>query len=209
MKNKKAIVYFRVPPSVSRPYDLIVWFIVLIITLQCRRCSHLFMQHDDYGCKHSACSCRVSQCQIMHNSYDPASLKVDNVPSPLDIRAWSFTKEYPTIPPKVLFDSVAKSLQDTPFFKVWKVDNEDRYIEMTTHSIRLNPGVDYHQVQADVKVLEGKNPSSSFIIIRITPTLIGVISLYEMFTNIDVNDKFAKYIANLIFGAVEEDNRRF
>ncbi|OLC22662.1 MAG: hypothetical protein AUH37_00205 [Candidatus Nitrososphaera sp. 13_1_40CM_48_12] len=102
---------------------------------------------------------------------------------------------------------MSKSLQDFPFFKVWKVDNDKRYIDMTTHSIRLNPGVDYHQVQADVNVLEGKDPSSSVVNIRITPTLIGVLSKYEVFTNVDVNDKFARYVANLIFGAVEEGYR--
>ncbi len=79
---------------------------------------------------------------------------------------------------------------------------------MTTHSIRLSPSVNYHQVQADVKVLEDKEPSSSVVIIRITPTLIGVISMYEIFTNVDVNDKFAKYVANLIFGAIDEGCRR-
>lgn len=143
---------------------------------------------------------------MMGNSPDPAPSRVDEV---FHIKAWSFNREYPNISPDTLFNAVAKSLQDTPFFKVWKVDNSERYIELTTHSIRLTLGVDYHQVQADVKVLEGKDPSSSVVIIRITPTLIGVISLYEVFTNVDVNDKFAKYVANLIFGAVEEGYRGF
>jgi hypothetical protein len=138
---------------------------------------------------------------MMFNSPALAPSRTDDV---FHIKAWSFTREYPNISPDTLFNVLSKSLQDFPFFKVWQVDNDKRYIEMTTHSIRLNPGVDYHQVQADVKVLEGKDPSSSVVIIRITPTLIGVISLYEVFTNIDVNDKFAKYVANLIFGAVEE-----
>lgn len=124
-------------------------------------------------------------------------------------RVWSFTREYPDMPSDRLFYSVAKSLQDFPFFKVWKVDSDKRYIDMTTHSIRLQPGVDYHQVQADVTVLEGKGPSSSVVNVRITPTLIGVLSKYEIFTNVDVNDKFAKYAANLIFGAIEEGCRRF
>lgn len=138
------------------------------------------------------------------NSSDPAPSRVEDS---FHIKAWSFTREYPNISPDTLFNAMSKSLQDFPFFKVWKVDNDRRYIDMTTHSIRLNPGVDYHQVQADVKLLEGKDPSSSVVIIRITPTLIGVISLYEVFTNVDVNDKFAKYVANLIFGAVEEGHR--
>jgi hypothetical protein len=138
---------------------------------------------------------------MMSNSPDPAPSPVGEV---FHIKAWSFTREYPNISPNTLFNAMSKSMQDFPFFKVWKVDNDTRYIEMTTHSIRLNPGVDYHQVQADVKVLEGKNPSSSAVIIRITPTLIGVISLYEAFTNVDVNAKFAKYVANLILGVVEE-----
>lgn len=142
---------------------------------------------------------------MMFNSPDPAPSR-DDV---LHIKAWSFTREYPNKSPDTLFKAMSKSLQDFPFFKVWKVDNDRRYIDMTTHSIRLNPGVDYHQVQADVKVLEGKDPSSSVVITRITPTLIGVISLYEVFTNVDVNDKFAKYVANLIFGAVEEGYRGF
>jgi hypothetical protein len=146
---------------------------------------------------------------MITHSPDPAPSRVDDVPGVLDYRAWSFTREYPNIPPNALFNAMAKSLQDTPFFKVWKVDNDTRYIELITNSIRLDPGVNYHQVQADVKVLEGKDPSFSILIIRITPTLIGVISLYEIFTNVDVNDKFAKYVANLIFGAVEEGYRGF
>jgi hypothetical protein len=83
------------------------------------------------------------------------------------------------------------------------VDFGERYIDLTTHSIRLDPKVNYHQVEVDVKVLEGKDPSSSVVNIRIMPTLIGIVSLYEVFTNIDVNDKFAKHVANMIFGAVE------
>jgi len=138
------------------------------------------------------------------NSPDPAPSQVDDV---FHIKAWSFTREYPNMSPVTLFNALSKSLQDFPFFKVWKVDNDKRYIDITTHSIRLNPGVDYHQVQADVKVLEGKDPSSSVVNIRITPTLIGVLSKYEVFTNVDVNDKFARYVANLIFGAVEEGYR--
>jgi hypothetical protein len=58
-------------------------------------------------------------------------------------------------------------------------------------------------VQADLKVLEGKDPSSSVVNIRIMPTLIGVLSLSEVFRNVDVIDKFAKHVANLIFGTVE------
>ena len=141
---------------------------------------------------------------MLFNSPDPAPSQVDNV---FNIKAWSFTREYPNMSPVTLFNAMSKSLQDFPFFKVWKVDNDKRYIDMTTHSIRLNPGVDYHQVQADVNVLEGKDPSSSVVNIRITPTLIGVLSKYEVFTNDDVNDKFARYVANLIFGAVEEGYR--
>jgi hypothetical protein len=143
---------------------------------------------------------------MMFNSPDPAPSRVDEV---FYIKAWSFTKEYPNMPSNALFDAIAKSLQDTPFFKVWKVDNGKRYIDLTTHSIRLDPSVNYHQVEADVNVLEGKDPSSSVVSIRITPTLIGVLSQYEVFTNVDVNDKFAKYVANLIFGAVEEGYRGF
>lgn len=145
---------------------------------------------------------------MMLNSPDPAPSRVD-VPNPLDIRAWFFTREYPDIPPNALFSAIAKSFRNVPFFKVWKVDNSTRYIELTTHSIRLSATVENHQVQADLKVLEGKDPSSSVVNIIITPTLIGVLSLYKAFTNVDVNDKFAKYVANLIFGAVEESYRGF
>jgi hypothetical protein len=146
---------------------------------------------------------------MMLNSPDSAPSRVDDVPNPFDIRAWFFTREYPNIPPNTLFSAIVKSFQDFPFFKVWKVDNSKRYIELTTHSIRLNATVENHQVQADVKVLEGKDPSSSVLNIIITPTLIGVLSLYEGFTNVDVNDKYAKYVANLIFGEVEAGYRRF
>ena len=146
---------------------------------------------------------------MMFNGPDPVPSRLDDVSNALDIRAWFFTREYPNIPPNTMFGAIAKSFQDFPFFKVWKVDNSERYIELTTHSIRLNETVENHQVQADVKVLEGKDPSSSVVNIIITPTLIGVLSLYEIFTNVNVNDKFAKYVANLIFGEVEAGYRRF
>lgn len=146
---------------------------------------------------------------MMLNSPDSAPTQVDDIPSVIDIKVWFFTRQYPNISPNALFNAMAKSLQDTPFFKVWKVDNDRKYINLTTHSIRLDPSVNYHQVEADVNVLEGKDPSSSVVNIRITPTLIGVISRYEVFTNVPVNKKFAKYAADLIFGAVEEGYRGF
>lgn len=146
---------------------------------------------------------------MMRNGPDLSPTQVDDFPRVLDINVWLFTKQYPNIPPNALFDAIAKSLQDAPFFKVWKVDNDKKYIDLTTHSIRLNPSVNYHQVQAEVKILEGKDPSSSVVNIRITPTLTGVLSKYEAFTNVDVNDKFANYVANLIFGAIEEGYRGF
>ncbi len=146
---------------------------------------------------------------MMHKGPEPAPPQVDDGSSAFDINTWFFTREYPDIAPKALFDTMAKSFQDAPFFRVWKVDNSTRYINLTTDSIRLEPKVNYHQVEVDAKVLEGKDLSSSVVNITITPTLIGIISKYEIFTNVDVNDKFAKYVANLIFGAIEEGYRRF
>jgi hypothetical protein len=145
---------------------------------------------------------------MMRNSPDPAPSRVDDELNALD-KAWFFSREYQNYPPNALFNATAKSLQEYPSFKVWKVDNSERYIHLTTHSIKLNPTSDNHQVEADFKVLEGKDPSSSVVNIRIMPTLIGVLSQYEVFTNVDVNDKFAKYVANLIFGEVETSYRRF
>jgi hypothetical protein len=64
-------------------------------------------------------------------------------------------------------------------------------------------------VEVDLQVMEGKDPSSSVVNFRIMPTLTGIVSQYELFTNVDVNDKFAKYIANMVFGAIEEGRRKF
>lgn len=144
----------------------------------------------------------------MFNSPDSATSRAADEVFTLD-KAWVFTREYPNISPNTLFEAMAKSLQDVPFFKVWKVDNGERYIDLTTHSIRLNPKVNYHQVQAELKVLQGKDPSTSAVYLRIMPTLTGIVSQYELFTNIDVNDKFAKYVSNLIFEAIEEGYRKF
>ena len=121
-------------------------------------------------------------------------------------KAWVFTREYPNVLADALFDIVAKSLQDVPFFKVWKVDNKERYIDLTTHSIRLSPKVNYHQVDVDLKVMEVRD-SFSVLNTRVMPTLTGVVSLYELFTNVDVNDKFAKHVVNLIFETVEAGYR--
>lgn len=121
-------------------------------------------------------------------------------------KAWVFTREYPNVLADALFDIVAKSLQDVPFFKVWKADNKERYIDLTTHSIRLSPKVNYHQVDVDLKVMEVRD-SSSVLNIRVMPTLTGIVSLYELFTNVDVNDKFAKHVVNMIFETVEAGYR--
>ena len=143
----------------------------------------------------------------MLNRPDPTRLPEEDDLNALD-RAWFFTREYPNLSPNALFDAVVPVLRDAPFFKVWKVDNSEKWIELTTHSIRLHAGAKNHQVQADLKILEGREPFSSIVNIRIMPTLIGVISLYEVFTNVDVNDAFAKHVANLIFDMVEDVYRR-
>lgn len=98
---------------------------------------------------------------------------------------------------------MTKPLQEMPFFKVWKVDNDARYIDLTTHSLRLDTAVSHHQVQAEMIVLEDEDPSSSVIHIRIMPTLIGIFSLYDVFVNVDVNYEFAEYVADLIFERIE------
>jgi hypothetical protein len=145
---------------------------------------------------------------MMRNGPDPSPSQVDDY-GIFDIKVWFFTREYPSIAPDSLFNAISKSMQDVQFFKVWKVDNNERYIALTTHSIRLDPKVKYHQVEVDLQVMEGIAPYSSIVNFRIIPTLTGVLSRYEVFTNIDVNDKFAKYVANLIFGAIEEGSKRF
>jgi hypothetical protein len=127
----------------------------------------------------------------------------------LDIKVWLFTRDYPHIIPSALFSAISASISQVPFFKVWKVNNDERYINLTTHSIKLNPKLKYHQVEVDLQVVEGKDPSSSVVNFRIVPTLTGIVSQYELFTNVDVNDKFAKYIADLVFGAIEKGHRRF
>lgn len=121
----------------------------------------------------------------------------------LDIKIWFFTREYPNTRPNILFDAISKSMQEVPFFRVWKVDHDKRYINLTTHSIRPNPKVRYHQVEVDMQVMEGKDSSTSVVNFRIIPTLTGIVSQYELFTNADVNDKFAKYVANMIFDAID------
>ena len=144
----------------------------------------------------------------MHNGSDPSPSQ-DDAPGVLDIKVWFFTREYSNSDPSVLFNAISKSMQDVPFFKVWKVDNDERCINLTTHSIRLNPKVQYHQVEIDLQVIEGKDPSSSVVNFRIIPTLTGIVSQYELFTHVDVNDKFAKYVANMVFGAIEVGRRKF
>ncbi|HKU49315.1 MAG TPA: hypothetical protein VJP79_05150 [Nitrososphaera sp.] len=138
----------------------------------------------------------------MRNGPDPSPQ--DDGSRVLDIKIWVFTREYPSIAPTVLFNAISKSMQDVPFFKVWKVDDGERYINLTTHSIRLDPKFRYHQVEVDLQVVKGKDPSSSVANFRIIPTLTGIVSKYELFTNVDVNDKFAKHVASLIFEAIEE-----
>jgi hypothetical protein len=135
----------------------------------------------------------------MRNSPDPAPSREDH-----DLyKIWHFSRKYPDITPTILFSAMTKPLQEMPFFKVWKVDNDARYIDLTTHSLRLDTAVSNHQVQAEMIVLEGEDPSSSVIHIRIMPTLIGIFSLYDVFVNVDVNYEFAEHVADLIFERIE------
>jgi hypothetical protein len=136
----------------------------------------------------------------MGKVHDPAPSRADD--EVID-KAWVFVREYLNVSPDALFDAARKSLEDTRSFKVWKVDDDARYIDATTHSIRLKAKIKYHQVQVDAVVLDGKHASSSVLNIRITPTLVGIFSLYDVFMNVEVNGKFAEYVANLIFDAVE------
>jgi hypothetical protein len=136
---------------------------------------------------------------MMRNSPNPAPSREDH-----DLyKIWHFSREYPDITPTILFGAMTKSLQEMPFFKVWKVDNDARYIDLTTHSLRLDTAVSNHQVQAEMIVLEGEDPSSSVIHIRIMPTLIDIFSLYDVFVNVDVNYEFAAHVADLIFERIE------
>lgn len=139
----------------------------------------------------------------MRNGSDPSPSR-DGTSGVLDIKVWFFTREYPNTDPSVLFNAISKSMQDVPFFKVWKVDNNERSINLTTHSIRLSPKVKYHQVEVDLQVIEGKEPSSSVVNFRIIPTLTGIVSQFELFTNVDVSAKFAKYVSDLVFEAIDE-----
>jgi hypothetical protein len=143
----------------------------------------------------------------MRNGSDPSPSE-DDASGVLDIKVWFFTREYPNTDRNVLFNAISKSMQEVPFFKIWKVDDDERCVNLTTHSIVLNPKVKYHQVEVDLQVMEGKDPSSSVVNFRIMPTLTGIVSQYELFTNVDVNDKFAKHIANMVFGAIEEGRRK-
>ena len=142
----------------------------------------------------------------MRNGPDPSPSQEDDY-GMFDIKVWLFTREYPHIDPDSLFNAVSKSMQGGPFFKVWKVNDNERYINLTTHSIRLDPRVKYHQVEVDLQVMDGRAPYSSVVNFRIIPTLTGALSRYEIFTNIDVNDKFAKYVADLIFESIDGGSR--
>ena len=166
------------------------------------------MEHDDHGCRHSTCFCNISQHKMMRNDYDCSPPENDTY-GVLDIKVWFFTRVYPKIDPNVLFSVISRSMEEVPFFKVWKVDNDERHINLTTHSIGLDQRAKYHQVEVDLQVAKGKDPSSSVVNFRIIPTLTGIVSQYELFTNVDVNDKFAKHIANMVFGAIEEGYGKF
>jgi hypothetical protein len=144
----------------------------------------------------------------MHNIPDPPPSQ-DDAPRALDIRVWLFTRDYPNIAPDVLFNAISNSMQGVSVFKVWKVDSNERYINLTTHSIRLDPKVKYHQVEVDLQVVKGKNPASSVVNFRIIPTLTGIVSQYELFTNVGVNDKLANHVADLIFGGIAASFREF
>ena len=142
---------------------------------------------------------------MMGKVHDPAPSRADD--EVID-KAWVFVREYLNVSPDALFDAARKSLEDTRSFKVWKVDDVERFINLTTHSLRLDPKVRNHQVEVDLQVVAGKDPASSVVNFRIIPTLTGIVSQYELFTNADVNAKFARLVADLIFGAIAASSRK-
>ncbi|MGI0020294.1 MAG: hypothetical protein ACREAY_07465 [Nitrososphaera sp.] len=83
-----------------------------------------------------------------------------------DIPEKSFVRVFRVLPER-LFTILADVLKQSNPFKVWKVDEKARLIDMTTYLPLL--GVTSHRERVDVSVLDGKDGNSFVVQIRVSP----------------------------------------
>src|SRR5687767_9313948 len=118
------------------------------------------MEHDDYGCRHSACDCRSSQRALM--GLAPSLFTPFQQDSGL-LPAVFLTRDYQHITQDKLFKAVLKSLEEIPYFKIWKIDENSKSIDMTTYSTNLTRQRhgSGRREQVIVKVLKANDYDSS------------------------------------------------
>lgn len=99
-----------------------------------------------------------------------------------DIPEKTYSRAYPAIPPEYLFSILVQLLKSSNSFKVWKVDENSRHINMTTYPQLL--GVTNRREQVDVYVADGDegtiNTPLPIVQIKVTPA-----TAPEQFTMVD------------------------
>lgn len=93
--------------------------------MDCQECGHLFMKHDDYGCKQAACECMKNQPELM------GEYTLPELPAGLRFLKSGYTKEYAAEPDK-LYDTVLQVINQMGTFTVRKQDREQRWIKTRT-----------------------------------------------------------------------------
>ena len=93
--------------------------------MNCKECGHLFMKHDDYGCKQSACECMKNQPELT------GEYSLPQLPDGLKFLKSGYTKEY-QIDADTLYDVILKLINEIGTFKVRKEDRSQRELRTNT-----------------------------------------------------------------------------
>jgi hypothetical protein len=107
-------------------------------------------------------------------------------------------KEYPNIRADNLFRLVVRSLKELHYFKIWKIDESRKSIDMTTYSTNLSWGSGSRE-QVDVTVFEPSGSNAWPVLeVRITSSLSGTSYLEDIAESGGISEKKGRYIADMI-----------
>jgi hypothetical protein len=158
----------------------------------------MFIEHDNIGCRHSACGCGITQKVMMGER--PARSFPDSHGEKI-IPEKTFVREYKGMHPDDLFRIAVECFQNIAFFKVWKSDAKTRHIDMTTYGTSTMK--DGYREQVDVRITQ-ENSAGSTIAIEITPSMEpGVVSWLAWYGRRGVKEKTANLVAQIIFDELD------
>lgn len=158
----------------------------------------MFIEHDNIGCRHSACECGVTQRVMMGEQ--PTRLYLDSNGEKI-IPEKTFVREYESIRPDDLFRIAVECFKEIAFFKVWSFDAKTRHIDMTTYGTSTMK--DGYREQVDVHIAQEKATGST-IVIEVTPSMEpGLVGWLAWYSHRGVKEKTANLVAQIIFDELD------